>query len=236
MSNGRVFEIGAKREAERGGKKSLSSRLPAVPVLPATLLMMELSAQEDPVDLRQLSQAVLSDPGAALQILRKSGSEYSSSEARPARIEECISALGVQACLDVASRRPLSRGMDKQAILQLWEHSRDIAVYCRRVAEAEFEDVNSDEAHLIGLLHDLGAVPTILNWRPVIAAWGNPATAALRLAEKWLLPESVVAYFAERECRDEAGKWTAIVQRAHDCAGVPLEDKSGAKVISFGRS
>ena len=53
--------------------------LPAVPVMPETLLLLDLVAQEPTVDLRGMSQLVLDDMGATLQILRLAGREYGNS-------------------------------------------------------------------------------------------------------------------------------------------------------------
>jgi len=72
---------------------------PAIPIMQETLLLLDLAVQESSVDLREISQLVLDDLGATLQILRLAGREYANSHDRPLRIEDCISALGVNACM-----------------------------------------------------------------------------------------------------------------------------------------
>ena len=101
--------------------------LPAVPVLPETLLAMELQLQQRSVDLHEVSQTVLGDLGATLAILRLAGQEHGSSEGRPARIEDCISGLGLKACLEAVASAASARGARQRAVQDLWAHSREIA-------------------------------------------------------------------------------------------------------------
>ena len=58
--------------------------------MPETLLLMDLGALEKPVDLEEITQVVLSDPGATIQVLRLAGRERALGEEREARIEDCI--------------------------------------------------------------------------------------------------------------------------------------------------
>ena len=58
---------------------------PAIPIMQETLLLLDLAAQESSVDLREMSQLVLDDLGATLQILRLAGREYDNSHDRPLR-------------------------------------------------------------------------------------------------------------------------------------------------------
>jgi hypothetical protein len=89
-----------------------SDDLPAIPVLPETLLLLDLEAQERSVDLKRVAELVLSDLGATLQILRLAGREHACAEFRPSRIEDCIVDLGVDVCLQALSAHtvPQARG------------------------------------------------------------------------------------------------------------------------------
>lgn len=188
--------------------------LPDVPVLPETLLRLDLEVQEPCVDLREMSQVILSDLGATVQILRLSGLELNDAETRSTRIEDCICDLGVAACLEALSAGTIARDYRYDGVVETWAHSREIAHYSKLVAE-DMEDVNPDEAYLVGLLHTIGLLPQALGWygsqsRPVDAA-----LAGLQMARQWSLPQVAVEYFREVNLDSYTSPWPEIVHKAH---------------------
>lgn len=223
MRGRKVVEIRAGRRACGCAQISHSAALPDVPVMPGTLLLMDLGAQEESVDLNEMTRVVLSDPGATIQILREAGREGSFGEERPSRIEDCISALGVQACIEAVSRRTVSRAIDKPAIMKTWSHAREIAEVCRVMADEMLERIGPNEAYLTGLLHELGSLPAILGWEPAFAVSSDPVLAGLKMAEQWFLPQCVVDYFSDLGNLKATSVWTRIVQRAHEVTGSSAE-------------
>jgi HD-like signal output (HDOD) protein len=187
-----------------------------VPVKRETLLLLELEVQEPCVNLHSISQLALRDLGAALQILKLAGREYGESPGRPVRIEDCISDLGLDACLRAVFARPLVRDERYTAIAEVWEHSREIAQYARLVAE-EMPDVNPEEAYLVGLLHGIGLVASVLGWENKTGA-GEVSLAGFKLARQWSLPRSVIEFYSERHTGQRQTHWSAIVQTAHQLA------------------
>jgi len=75
--------------------------LPNLPMMVTTRLRLELLLQHSLLDLRAVSEVILSDAGATLQILRLIGEEYPDEEGRPTRIEDCIVSLNVERWYDV---------------------------------------------------------------------------------------------------------------------------------------
>lgn len=186
--------------------------LPDTPVLPETLLMLDLLVQEPCVDLRQMSQLVLADMGATLQILRLAGREYGMAEDRPTRIADCISDLGLRACLKAVSAQTIARHGRKNEIVAFWEHSRDVADQSRLVAQSMGE-IDPEEAYLAGLFHGLGSLPALLGWRESAAV--DPALAGLRLAKRWSLPTCVTEFCGEMQLPGFETRWSGIVRKAH---------------------
>ncbi len=123
-----------------------------VAVMQETLLLVELETQEFCVDLRTLSNIILSDLCATLQVLRLAGRERGGDEGRPVRVEDCIADLGVQACMDAMSKHLMQRDLRLPAVTELWGHSSRIAEHARRLAE-QTADVDPDQAYLVGLCH-----------------------------------------------------------------------------------
>jgi hypothetical protein len=236
----KVVEIGAGRGFFKHPQFKPSGDSPDVPVMPETLLLLELNAQACSVDLREMTQVVLGDPGATIQILREGGRECSFGEEPPNRIEDCISALGVRTCIEAVSRRIVSRAMNKPAIMRAWSHSRKIAETCKLIAEEASQNIDPDEAYLTGLLHELGTLPAILDWAPALAVSSDPVLTGLRLAEEWFLPQCVVEYFSEPGHQRGVGRWTGIVQCAHEISeswsdGSQFDGKQESRVVAFGQ-
>jgi HD-like signal output (HDOD) protein len=188
--------------------------LPDVPVLPETLLRLDLESQEPSVDLREISQVVLSDLGATVQILRLSGLECDEAEFRPTRIEDCISALGLAACIEAVSAQTISRDSRFDSISETWAHSREIAHYSRLVAE-DMPDVNPDEAYMVGLLHTIGLLPQALGWYGNHNRSVDAALAGLQMARQWSLPRALTDYFRDVHLESSATPWPKIVHKAH---------------------
>jgi hypothetical protein len=236
--NRKVFGIRAGQNFHFYQQISHAPELPDIPALPETLLMMELSAVGSAIDLRQITGVVLRDIGATIQIMRQAGAECCTSEEQCSRVEDCISMLGVETCIEAVSRQTVTRAMNKPAILKSWSHARVIAERCRRIAEEADGHMNPDEAYLTGLLHELGSLPFILEWEPKWRTPGDPTAAGFRLAKEWFLPTCVVEYFNELLYSKTVGGRTEIVQRAHDLSSFfPIDCSSDyhleSQVLAF---
>ena len=189
------------------------SDLPAVPVMPETLLLLDVETQEHSVDLRKISQLVLGDLGATVQILRLAGREYGDAGG-PSRIEDCISDLGVRACMEAMSEQVTLRNSHHDPIARLWAHSREIAQYAKLIAE-EMPDVNPEQAYLVGLLHAIESLPAVLGWGLSETAMFDNALTGLKIVQEWSFPRFVVESFDERQSAGRASRWAEIVGTAH---------------------
>jgi HD-like signal output (HDOD) protein len=195
----------------------LAEELPDVPAMPETLLAMELQLQERSVDLGEISEIILEDVGATVQILRLAGREFGDSEDRPARIEDCISALGLRACLRAAAGGAPVKGHRHRAFHEFRAHCREIGRLCRLLAEEMPEFASLHEAYLTGLLHDIGALPALLGWdRGDLPA--NRNLAALRMAEQWALPAFLKDFFYKASMPGRDAHLSTIVSTAHQIA------------------
>ena len=241
MLNRKVFEIKTGQTPYPYQEIDTSHNFPDIPVLPETLLMMEIAALGSPVDLGRITEIVLGDLGATIQIMRRARAECSFGEQRFNRLEDCISLLGVQECIEAASRLTVTRTMNKPAILNLWSHARVVAEECKRTAADAAGDMNPGEAYLTGLFHELGSLPVILEWAPELAMSVDSTAAGFRLAEAWSLPSCVLEYFGELCHRKTGSRRAEIVQRAHHMLiSSPIERSSDhppeSRVLAFVRS
>lgn len=192
---------------------------PGVPVLPETLLRMELMSHEFSVDLQEISQLVLSDLGATLQILRRAAREFDDPADRPTRIEDCISALGVQACIRAAAQKPVLSSARHSAVLELWTHAAQVAQVCResaaRESAAAMGTLHPEEAYLVGLTHALGSLPNLLGWDRSPSGPQRRERLASRLAECWSLPLCVQEFARAWDRSEWSNPWVSLVRMAH---------------------
>jgi hypothetical protein len=188
--------------------------LPPVPVMPETLLLLDLEAHEPCLDLRRVSQLVLDDLGATVQILQLAERECGDCFGRPNRIEHCISDLGVSSCLEAVSYRMIASDRRHGAVAEMWAHSREIAQNARLIAD-ETPDINPDEAYMVGLLHTIGLLPAVLGWDGREMQASDGALEGYKMAKRLALPGFVLDFFAEMHHGGSDSKWPDIMQQAH---------------------
>jgi HDOD domain len=215
-----VFEIRLNRNAaaERPLQFDGMDKLPAIPALPETLLLMELKIRDFSVDLGEFSKLVLGDVGATLQIFRTAAREYGEGGERPRRIEDCISALGLEACLRAAAAGVSSRSSCGGTMLELWAHSREVAQNCGALAEEKGGALSPEDAYQIGLMHGIGNLPRVLGWTVQELAAEEKSRAVAWLARQWSLPAGVQDYFAEKQYPAKPSHWDELLQLAHQRA------------------
>jgi hypothetical protein len=212
----------------------LSDDLPGIPVLPETLLLLDLQVQERLIDLRAVSELILSDLGATLQIFRLAGREHACTEFRPSRIEDCIADLGVHVCLEAVSAQTISRNAGDGAVAETWAHSREIAVLSKQIAE-ESQEIDPGEAYLSGLLHAIGLLPAVLGWAAGKHGVSDFSLAGFKLAKKWSLAPFLVKFLSEMNEEQYTTLLPEIVREAHQRAvkskiHCPLEEGIGPRL------
>ena len=223
MLTTRVFEYPSGRflfAKAQPFKCEVADQLPAVPALPQTLVALEFQLRESPVDLSEFSSTVLGDLGATIQILRLAGLEYGDAEDRPVRIEDCIADLGVEECFRAAQKGTFIKGAFNRTVFETWSHSREIARNCWQIADAASGIVHPYEAYLAGLLHGIGALPSLLGWQRSDSSLDRNLVA-LRMAERWSFPACLKDYFREISIPGCNPQVSTIVAEAHRLAADP---------------
>jgi hypothetical protein len=183
--------------------------LDKLPVMSATVLGLEMLLQEPFVDLRRVSELILSDVGATIQILRLIGKEYENPMERPSRMGECIASLDVDAWFGAISARTFLDDWEHSAATAAWKHCRLIAQYAQLVSES-IEDISPDDAYLVGLLHAVGTIPAALGWR-----FGDRDGQGVVLAMEESLPLFVLAALRGTCDSPTSPIWRFILTSAH---------------------
>ena len=191
----------------------LAGSIPDLPILPKSLLAMDLKSQTGYADLRAVAEIFREDPGAVARIFRSAACEIEEAEQRPSRLEDCISILGLQQCVAIMTGSEVVRPVVDAAIARTWDHAVQIARNCWAIADEAFPVMKPDDAYMVGLFHELGEFPVILHWKSVET--DNPALLAIGIAEKYGLPGAVSQYFRELRAPETASVWRRVVDRAH---------------------
>jgi hypothetical protein len=219
VQNREIIETGSGHcSASEAGWAQIECKrdLPEVPVRLDTQLLMELKVHERCVDLREVSQLVLRDIGAALRIFHCAAKENPSPEDRPRRIEDCISILGLQCCLETLCSEGTGSGTRSGDFIETWRHATEVAECCKQLASEPAATTNPEEAYLVGLFHQLYSLPVVLGWDSFDSTSNAPACRGLRMAQDWSLPRCVQDYFIEIHNPAQEQRWSGIVQRAHE--------------------
>jgi hypothetical protein len=176
----------------------------------STRLQLELLLQDSFVDLSAVSQVILSDAGATLQIFRLIGGEYPNPEDRPTRMEDCIASLSLDRWYSAvcACSLPLNH-----VILGEWERFRRIAQCARQLAHC-VEGFSPEEAYLVGLLSEMGKLPRLLGWKLAGECSGEQHALAFMLAEYWQLPAYLKSAIREQQEASTSSQWSEMLQVA----------------------
>jgi HD-like signal output (HDOD) protein len=188
--------------------------LPQIPTMAATALQLELLLQDTSVDLKAISEVILSDAGATLQILRLVGEEFPEEDDRPTRIEDCIASLNSEFWYEAICASGLSRS---GPLMAEWQQCRRIAQLARELARC-LEGFSPDEAYVVGLLHRLGRFPHLLGWDATGDNSREHRALGVMLADFWHLPNYLVSAMQEEQEPAAAAKWTELLNMAHQLA------------------
>ena len=177
-------DLGQPLAVRRQRSKIQLASHPAVPVLPETLVQLDLLLGKSALDLEEISQLILTDVGATLQVFRSAYNSGTSGASRVNRISDCIVHLG-KARMQAAFPAVISR---HQAPLRaLWERAR-LAAEVSELLAPRMSCVSPERAYLAGLLHEIGRVPAALGWCPDHLSSCDSFTLGCAMIKEWRLP------------------------------------------------
>jgi len=168
---------------------------PALPVLPETMLQVDLLLSQPTLDLAAIVEAISGDVGATLQVLRAAAGGAMYPVRQDIHTGDCVVQLGRKGLRRALSRMlPSGTASTSGEIRQFWQQA-EIAAELSRLLAKSFPQIQLEEAHMAGLLHRMGRLPMILGWvvegidladsitvgRAMAAEWGVPLVVASTL-------------------------------------------------------
>jgi hypothetical protein len=200
----------------------------------ATVLGLNMLLQEPCIDLQKVSELVLNDIGATIQILRLVGREYDFAAEHPCRMGVCLASLDVNVWFGAVSARTFPCDLEHLKVSAFWEHSRLVAQYAQLVAES-MGDISPEDAYLVGMLHEVRAIPAVLGWTGCES--GAEVPDAMRAMEG-TLPPFVLDAIRNMSDPCQLSSWNFILTAAHElastrmdyeCSNGPLLDCNGCR-------
>ncbi|MFZ6722775.1 HDOD domain-containing protein [Undibacterium sp. Ji49W] len=132
-----------------------------LPTLPAIVMELLNSMDNDELDMHELAQKVSLDIALTAKTLRYANSAYYSTMIKVTTVQQAISLLGLSTVKQIVMTAALSgcfpenncRGFSHK---EFWRHSNAVAIVAKILARRL--NFNTDVAFTAGLLHDIGAL------------------------------------------------------------------------------
>jgi HD-like signal output (HDOD) protein len=221
-------------------------RLPPFPQVALQLLQM---ANNENVQLHQLSNLISSDPAFASEVLTIANSLLYAPRFPASSVLQAIAVLGANnlqgLCLTVGVRAFMGKTLKQPAMRAIWRHNLACALIADQLASVGFMD--RDIAYTSGVMHDIGRLAlavirpkeyslllgshsgppaSILEAEREIFGWDH-CEAGRQLIIDWKLPAEFEAIVAEHHApRQKDGSWNMadlinVSCRMADTAGFP---------------
>jgi hypothetical protein len=133
--------------------------------------------------------------------------------------------------MEAVSAETVARSYGNSTIAETWAQSWEIAQYSKQIAE-ESQDVDPNEAYMVGMLHAVGMLPAVLGWAASKHGVSDFGLAGFKLAKKWSLAPFVVKFLGEMQEEQCTTPLPEIGRQAHRRAirstiHCPLEQSMG---------
>ncbi len=137
-----------------------------LPSLPDVAYRIRQIADKEETSAEDIANVVNADPAMTVKLIKACNSPLYRGFNEVSSCRDAVIRLGIQTTqqlVTVFSMRELFRSKKpelKQAMAELWEHSREVASIAYVLAEIT-PGLNKDHAMLAGLIHDIGTIPVI---------------------------------------------------------------------------
>jgi HD-like signal output (HDOD) protein len=227
-------------------REALASDRLRLPVLPEAVIRLRAVLADPASTLQDLARTLGLDPALAARLLRVANSAYYGAMRQVDSLPQALIRLGhdaIERTVMMLGVAELYRGHDQAAtrerVRSVWEHSVQVAALSGELAP--LAGARPDAALLVGLIHDVGALP-VLAWvanHPALLL--EPAVLdqlvdalhvplGRELLERWRLPPALVDAVAVHEdfSRDpgtapDLGDVVIVANRMTRAGGLPAE-------------
>lgn len=185
-----------------------------LPTLPDMAIRIRESLENPDVSVEKLIHLLSIDPVVTVHIIKAANSSAFNNGRKVDNLRDAISRLGYRLVYSLVMNITLTKLFRAESLLvdralrKLWQHSREVAANCYVLAEQK-KHLSPEVAMLIGLVHDIGALPLYL-YADRLRSSPNQATldqliddyaATLspKLLQSWNFPKTLVDIIAAHE-------------------------------------
>ncbi|HYL76611.1 MAG TPA: HDOD domain-containing protein [Bryobacteraceae bacterium] len=129
-----------------------------LPVFPRAARNVLRTVSKPEVTLRELERAVAMDPVLAGLLIQTANSALYAPLRKVANIPHAIAYIGFEATRKVVLAGALRQNFASRRQHQVWNHSLEVAQAAERLAQASRLSIESADAFLAGLVHDIGSL------------------------------------------------------------------------------
>ena len=202
-----------------------------IPPFPQVALRVLQLANNENVQLHELSSLISSDPAFASEVLTIANSLLYAPRFPASSIMQAIAVLGANnlqgLCLTVGVRGYMGKALNQPAMRATWRHNLACALIADQLASVGFLD--RDVAYTAGVMHDIGrlalavirpkeyslllgvhsgSAASILNAERELFGWDH-CEAGKQLVMDWKMPLEFEHYVSEHHApRQKEGKWS----------------------------
>ena len=193
-----------------------------LPSWPEIIVQLKRALENDKCSVEQLVRLIGSEPVLAARLLKVVNSNLHHGREPIKDLRTAVSRLGVDMVRDVAISLAAAQschGLDmrpvKPYLAELWRHSNQVAVIAYILAK-QYTKISPDEAHLAGLLHDIGKLYVLMRaqdnpvlfddertMQEIMDAWHASIGGAI--IESWKFAEELAAAVRDHEIYDLEG-------------------------------
>jgi len=139
-----------------------------LPTLPEVALRVRDAAESETSTAREIADIVATDAGVSARLLQVANSALYRGNASIDSIQVAVTRLGVRMVrtlvVSLAMKglfQPTSDAVDRR-FREIWEHSVEVAAISRVLARMQ-PQLNTEQAMLAGLIHNIGALPILVH-------------------------------------------------------------------------
>lgn len=170
--------------------------VPLPPALPGALIVLQLLLSNQIADLKAIVQAIRSDVGLVIHLMRFAAEEAFDPRTRNLLdIDQLVVNLGLEnlriRSKAVSTVPSHSQGSARLRTLQRFSRTAQLTALIAEELAAESATVRQEDAYTAGLLRNLGALPLVLGWQIPELQHAEPGEIGYCLAKIWNLPDAI---------------------------------------------